>query len=185
MRKSGLFKCAIVALAIAGVVFPKSQMLAAEQARANAIKVVPSSTIFDVRLGTEGKFQGRVVDHSGTPIEGAKVEVKRGSTVVAQTVTDREGIYSVKNLSTGQYLVRSGSTEGSYRFWSEETAPPSAKSQGLLVMGENGARGQYGVMDMNGIIVASAVAVALAASITALVIATNAKRSADNAFHSP
>ena len=185
MQKSGLFKCAIVALAIIGVVFPKSQLLAAEQARASAIKVVPASTIFDVRLGADGKFQGRVVDHSGTPIEGAKVEVKRGSMVVAQSVTDRDGVYSVKNLSTGQYNVRAGATEGTYRFWSDETAPPSAKSQALLVMGENGARGQYGVMDLNGIIVATSVAVALAASITALVIASDANRTADNAFHSP
>ena len=72
--------------------------------------------------------------------------IKQGKTEVTRTITDKEGSFAAKNLKGGVYTVASGSTEGTYRTWSEKTAPPSANDQALLVVGKNGARGQVGAV---------------------------------------
>ena len=62
-------------------------------------------------------------------------------------MTNTEGIYAFKNVKGGVYQVTSGNTEGVFRVWSEKAAPPTSKEHALLVMGENGARGQFGSVD--------------------------------------
>ncbi|HEY0982774.1 carboxypeptidase-like regulatory domain-containing protein, partial [Schlesneria sp.] len=123
----------------------------------------------DLVLTAGGTMTGRVCDHSGKVIEGAKVVLKQNNKEIAQTVTNNEGTYSFKNLKSGIYQVGSGNTDGVFRVWSEKTAPPSAKEHALLVMGENGARGQFGAVDptlvlLTGGVIAAVVLSAIAVS---------------------
>ena len=175
-----ILKHAAVSLAAIGILLPPARSLAAEQAVRSKpnVKVVDANSILDVSLGTGGTFKGRVVDHSGNPLEGAKVAIKRGNLDVAQVTTDSRGTFIAGNLSGGVYRISSGNTEGFYRVWADKTAPPSANPQGLLVMGENGVRGQWGVLDrFGGIILVTTALVAL----SALVLAIHADHEADNA----
>ena len=135
---------AMVALAAVGVVCPQLPAMAAGQK--TAVKTVAANTVLDIGLAQGGTLTGRVVDQSGVALEGAEVVIKQGKTEVTRTITDKEGSFAAKNLKGGVYTVASGSTEGTYRTWSEKTAPPSANDQALLVVGKNGARGQVGAV---------------------------------------
>jgi hypothetical protein len=185
-------KGASVALAMVGVVFPQTRILAEQKLPSKPnVKVVSENSTLDVSLGKQGTFSGRTVDHTGTPVEGAKVVVKQGKTVVGESVSDHEGRFAMKNLKSGVYQVSSGATEGTYRLWSEKSAPPASKTQGLLVLGENGARGQYGCSNDNGgelLLCAAGIAVA-GIAIAALAVAITANNKADSnnntAPHSP
>ena len=170
-------KSAAVALAMVGVVFPQSRILAEQKLPANpSVKILAESTVLDVSLGQTGAFNGRTVDHTGAPVKGAKVVLKQGKTEVGQSVTDSEGRFAVQNLKTGVYQVSCGATEGTYRLWSQQSAPPASKTQGLLVLGENGARGQYGCCcdDGSGMWLCTAGVVLAGVAIAALVIAITA-----------
>ena len=143
-----MLKIAAILLALPGIVLPQSRLLASEQKVSSfQVKLVKPNTILDARLDKDGAFTGRTIEQDGTPVVGAIVVVKRGQIEVGQSVTDEHGNFAVKNLKSGVYEVSSGATTGSYRFWTEGTAPPSAKPHGLLVLGQNGARGQYGLTE--------------------------------------
>lgn len=170
-------KSAAVALAMVGVAFPQTRILAEQNLPTkSSVKILSQNTTLDVSLGKSGTFSGRTVDHTGAPVEGATVVLKQGKTIVGETVTDENGRFALSSVKSGVYQVSSGETEGTYRLWNEKAAPPSAKSQGLLVLGENGARGQYGCCcdDGSGVwLCAGALAVA-GIAIAALVIAIEA-----------
>ena len=162
-------KGAAVSLATLGMVFPQAQLLADDpQTPARpAAKALQTAVTPDVALTTGGTLSGRVVDHTGKVIEGAQVTVRQGKTEVSKTVTNKDGVYSFQNIKGGVYQVASGNTEGTFRVWAERTAPPVAKEHALLVMGENGARGQFGAVDptlvlLTGGVIASVVLSALA-----------------------
>ena len=143
-----LLKIAAILLALPGIVLPQSRVLASEQKVPSfRVKLVKPNSILDAKLDKEGTFTGRAIEHDGTPVVGAVVVVRAAQTEVGQSITDEQGNFSVKNLKSGVYEVSSGATTGSYRFWTEGTAPPSAKPHGLLVLGQNGARGQYGLTE--------------------------------------
>src|SRR5262249_18734878 len=112
-----------------------------------APKVQKKSSLPDVVLTAGGTLSGRVVDHSGKALEGAKVTLRQDSNEMATTLTNKQGVYSFKGLKSGTYGISSGNTDGTFRVWSEKAAPPAAKEHALLVMGENGARGQFGCCD--------------------------------------
>ncbi len=142
-------KGAAVSLATLSMVFPQVRLLAdGPQAPAHtAAKVLQVATVPQIVLTTGGTLSGRVVDHTGKALEGAQVTVRQDKTEIGKTVTNKDGLYSFKNLKGGVYQVASGNTEGVFRVWAEKTAPPAAKEHALLVMGENGARGQFGGAD--------------------------------------
>ena len=144
MKAMQFVRGAMVALATVGVVCPQLPVLAAGQKM--AVKTVAANTVLDIGLAQGGTLTGRVVDQSGVALEGAEVVVKQGKTEVTRTITDKQGTFVAKDLKGGVYTVASGSTEGTYRTWSEKTAPPSAHDQALLVVGKNGARGQVGAV---------------------------------------
>ena len=170
---------AMVALAAVGVVCPQLPVLAAGQK--TAAKSVAANTVFDIGLAQGGTFTGRVVDHTGAAVEGAEVVVKQGKTEVSRTITDKQGSFVAKNMKSGVYTVASGSTEGTYRTWSEKTAPPSSREQALLVMGQNGVRGQSGCCDCGGggMLLAGVAALAVAALVIGI-IAIDKANDADN-----
>lgn len=142
-------KGAAVSLATLSMLFPQARLMAdgpQTPARA-AAKATQVTTVPNIALTTGGTLSGRVVDHTGKALEGAQVTVRQDKTEIGKTVTNKEGLYSFKNLKGGVYQVASGNTEGIFHVWAEKTAPPAAKEHALLVMGENGARGQFGAVD--------------------------------------
>ena len=194
MSKGFIFiKSALVALAMVGIVFPQTRILAEQKlSAAPLVKVVAENSVLDVSLGQSGSFNGRTVDHTGAPVKGAKVVLKQGKAEVGQSVTDSEGRFAVQNLKSGVYQVSCGATEGTYRLWAQQSAPPAAKSQGLLVLGENGARGQYGCCcdDGSGIWLCTAGVVLAGVAVAALVIAITANNKSSSSTtivvpHSP
>ena len=146
MKSLKFIRGAVVALAALGVVFPQLTAVAAgpKSAAKPIIRTVAANSVLDIGLTQGGTFTGRVVDQTGAALEGAEVVVKQGKTEVSRTITDKQGTFVATNMKGGVYTVASGATEGTYRVWTEKSAPPSAKSQALLVMGQNGARGQCG-----------------------------------------
>ena len=157
-------KGAAVCLATLGIVLPQAPALADNSPARPIVKVQKGTSLPDVSLTAGGTFSGRVVDHSGKVLEGAQVTLRQDQKEISTTVTNKEGVYSFKNLKGGIYEVSSGNTEGIFRVWSEKTAPPSAKGHALLVMGENGARGQFGCCDPTLIILTAGVIAAVVLS---------------------
>lgn len=135
-----------VTLAAMGVVSPLPSIQAAESSK-KVSRTVHATIAADVSKSTSGQFAGRIVDHTGAVVENAEVVVRQGKTEVFRTRTDSEGMFSVDNLKPGAYQVSSGTTEGLFRVWNDETAPPSARKNALIVLGHNGARGQYSNCD--------------------------------------
>ncbi len=141
-------KGAAVSLATFGMMMPQASLLADSSPRkVTAAKTSTVSRIPDLVLTDGGTMSGRVCDHSGKVLEGAKVILKQDNKVIATTETNSEGVYAFSNLKGGIYHPVSGKTEGVFRVWTEDTAPPTAKEHALLVIGENGARGQFGSVD--------------------------------------
>lgn len=157
MKCFSLVRGAAVALAALGMMIPNAPAIAAGPSRAQVKSV--DAKIFDIALA-DGMFKGRVVDHTGAAVEGAAVTIKQNNKEVAHSVTDKSGSFAVANLKTGVYSISSGATEGTYRVWAEKSAPPSAKEQSLLVLGQNGARGNFGYVDGLGTYVIAGIAVA-------------------------
>jgi hypothetical protein len=163
-----LLKGVAVALATLGLAIPNPKLFAADQhTNPTAAKRSQKSQIPDVTLAA-GVFSGRVIDHAMNPLEGAEVVIKQGKNEVARTVTDKKGVFAVKNLKGGVYQVTSGNTDGVFRVWTEKTAPPVAKGQALLVMGENGARGQFGAIDPTIVLLTAGVIAAVVLSAIAV-----------------
>ncbi len=141
-------KGAAACLATIGMMVPQARILAdAPPPKPEAGKTPQINHIPDLILTEGGTMTGRVCDKSGKVIEGTKVVLKQDNKVIGTTMTNKDGVYSFKNLKGGIYSPSAGNTEGVFRAWSEKTAPPSAKGHALLVMGENGARGQFGSVD--------------------------------------
>jgi hypothetical protein len=149
---------AAAGLAVAGLLLPPASVSAAPQQKAVTVKTV-AAAVADVALTPQSALRGRVVDHSGAPQSHREVVVRQGQTIVARTSTDRAGEFTVANLKGGAYEVASGATVGHYRLWTDQAAPPKTGEQALLVLGENGARGQFGMIgDGTMIIFATAIA---------------------------
>jgi hypothetical protein len=141
-------KGAAICLATLGTTVPQSKLLAADGPVVSRPANTQRATAIPNIVLTEGsKLSGRVVDHTGKPLEGAQVTIKQNKKEVATAVTDKAGIYSFTNLKPGMYNIGSGNTDGMFRVWDDRTAPPSAKEHALIIMGENGARGQLGCCD--------------------------------------
>ncbi len=104
------------------------------------------ATVLDIGMKQDGVFTGRVVDHTGAPAREAEVVVRQGEKVVATVKTDDQGTFAVSGLRGGLYDVSSGKTSGQYRVWTESAAPSAANETALLVLGENGTRGQFGAL---------------------------------------
>ncbi len=141
-----LIRGAAVVLAAVGIVAPLPNVQAADS-RAAQSRLVAATIAADVTQSKDGSFNGRIVDHSGAAVEHADVMIRQNNKVVTQGHTDVNGLFAFKNLKPGTYQVSSGTTEGLFRVWNEQSAPPASKKNALIVLGHDGARGQYGGVD--------------------------------------
>ena len=93
-----------VSLATIGMMVPQARLLAETPAatpKSPVGKAAQANHVPDLQLTAAGMMSGRVCDHSGKVIEGAKVVLKQGNKEIAQTVTNSEGSYSFKNVKGG------------------------------------------------------------------------------------
>ncbi len=175
-----------VSLATFGMMVPQTRLLAdTQQPKAPISRTSQVTRVPDLLLTAGGTMSGRVCDHTGKVLDGAKVVLKQNNKEIAQTVTNDEGLYSFKNLKGGLYQVTSGNTDGVFRVWTEKTAPPTAKEHALLVMGENGARGQFGSVDPTLILLTAGVIASVVLSAILLGQVNSLDNKVDKIPHSP
>ena len=137
MKFQQILRRAVVGLACLGMVAPQPTTVAAE-------RTVKRSQMADVTLARGGVLRGQVVNSQGKPVAGAAVVIRFAGTTVARTKADEEGHYAVKGLRGGVHQVNTTVT----RLWTEGTAPASARSNLLTVVGRV-VRGQNYVQDPN------------------------------------
>lgn len=125
------------ALAVFTMMVPGPVVLAAEFGSSEA-------SVIDVALTSESNLVGTLVTSEGVAAGQRIVQICHRGNVVAEVRTDANGRYAVQNLRPGVHVVRTSSSENVCRFWSADTAPPSA-IRGLL-MADDGriVRGQCG-----------------------------------------
>lgn len=93
-----------------------------------------ASAIEDIAISADGSVHGRVdVGSAAQRSTGLRVKFVRGQRAVAIAAIDREGRFTVRNLSAGLYrVVVEGPDVSDWRFfrlWYAEAAPPSARGK--------------------------------------------------------
>lgn len=159
MKGLRLLKGAALGLAALGMILPPGQARAASKDL--PARKAPAPVVNDITM-TGGKLTGRVINAQGKAVDGATVTLRQGKNEVAKLVTDKDGGFAASNLRGGVYEIAAGQSTGVIRVWSEKTAPPSAKTQVMLVSDPNNAvRGQdpyyYGVDPATVLIIAGVI----------------------------
>jgi len=176
MKAAGIAVCALVSLAVAGVVSP------------SAVLADNPSLVTDVAMTADGRLVGQVVDGDGVPVADTAVSVRSQDREWVRAVTDKNGFFAVKGLPGGIYQFVAADGFGSYRVWTPELAPPGARQGALIVAGQQLVRGQMRGMFPGGLqgIVSNPwfMAATVAASVAAPVAVHNSERE-DNGPISP
>lgn len=135
-----------VALACWGTVAQPVELFAADApSKAKpAVKTAAKASVSDVSLTKKGALVGQVVDGQGKPLDGAAVSLRQGPKEIATAVTDEKGKFSIPNVRGGVYQITAGDGAGTYRVWTANAAPPSAREQALVVSKPEVVRGQTG-----------------------------------------
>ena len=98
----------------------------------------------DVALSNGGILAGQIVDPSGKPREHDQVAVFYGGQMVAKTMTDQDGKFSIAGLRGGIHEVATKGGCQCIRCWTSTSAPPHAvpsilvHDDGLTVCGQEG-----------------------------------------------
>jgi hypothetical protein len=132
--RSQITRCLAVAMTVT--------CLLGSQVLLPAAQIASSPRVIDVSLTDSGSLSGTVIDSKGQVRAKTLVEVRRGRIVVARTLTDQSGRYSINNLPGGLYQVRVDGTETLIRAWAVGTAPPSVAGQLQVVADSLIVRGQ-------------------------------------------
>lgn len=131
---------------------PQSQfrtVTASAQASTNSVATsAPQSQtkvkVTDVALSEDGTVVGRVLTGNGTPVDGARVVIRQGEQIYAKMLTNKQGQFTADNLRAGVYTIATVQGSGLYRLWPKNIAPPSAKTQALVMTRDDVARAQFG-----------------------------------------
>jgi hypothetical protein len=107
-------------------------------------KKITKPAIIDIELGANGTLLGAVLEKSGKPVIGEKVQIFQGKKKIAEATTNRQGQYSIKGLRGGTYRIASRSGSEYYRMWRKGTAPKNAYSAALIQRTGKVVRGQLG-----------------------------------------
>lgn len=127
------FRALAAAVACCGMVLPQV---------ASAAQPVPQSN--DVALRPGGLVVGRVVDRQGVAQAGAVVSIQQDQLEVVRTTADQNGVFAAQGLRGGPYQILTEHSQGLYRFWAPDTAPPAAQQTAVVVTSPDVVRGQYG-----------------------------------------
>lgn len=100
--------------------------------------------IQDVKLTKDNLLLGIVIGSAGQPESNAVVRISHDEKVVATVKTDAKGRYAVRGLRAGVHTVRTAHSQSTCRFWTAQTAPPTAKTALINSHNEHIVRGQSG-----------------------------------------
>ncbi len=100
--------------------------------------------IADVALAEGGVLSGQVLSAEGAAMPQAPVAILSGGREVVRIASADDGTFAVSGLKGGVYEVATPGQHGVFRFWSPQTAPPTAGNGVMLVSGNEIVRGQYG-----------------------------------------
>lgn len=150
MPKSKFLSRVAVAAACWGAVATPTGLFAADPLpKAKAPKAATTkSAVSDVSLTKDGALVGKVVNAQGKTMDGAVVTLNQGTKQVARVVADEEGAFKVTQMRGGVYQIKAGDGTGTYRVWTAEAAPPSARPQALVVTDPKVVRAQGGGADL-------------------------------------
>lgn len=137
-----------------------------------ATKTEMSSTaqrIRDVALDGQGRITGQFVDAQGRPRAQQLVTINRPGNQPLQTRTDDQGRFVLAGLSSGTYQIATSDAAMVCRCWTENSAPPVATRELLIVSGEGIQRGQRPIGEMLfsapvlvGLVIVAAIAIPVA-----------------------
>jgi len=121
----------------------------------------------DIALTPDGALLGKVVDTQGRPIAKTQLLFCQASKTIAKGSTQEHGDFRVTGLRPGVYqVVVSPNRAATVRVWDKQTAPPVARSELLVIVGNDTVRGQRRLGELlpleNTVVVGGMVAAAIA-----------------------
>lgn len=137
----------------------------------------------DVALKAGGLLSGTVLNTAAQPVAGVAVSVLHDEKVVATSISNEKGDFSIKGLRNGAHIVKVGVTQQAVRLWSTNTAPPAAVENIAVVVDEEAVRGQMatGLLpggNVGGFIAANAGGLLLVGGAVAIAVGTSLDNSA-------
>ena len=172
MKRTTILGQAALALAVVGLCLPQAAW-SAPPATTN------QETVADVRLSENGTLSGRVVTADFTVVPDAAVALCRGETVLAQAKADQNGRFRFTGLTSGVYRLATAQSDGLYRVWATQTAPPAAQLDAVIVV--DAVRGQRAMCRFRDLMANPLFVTALIATAVAVPVAIhNSKKDASN-----
>lgn len=98
----------------------------------------------DVSLVNGGILVGQIVNANGQTRANVPVILGQEGKAIATATTNDNGEFAFKGVASGTYHVSAGTKGGVYRVWSEQIAPPAAKSGVMIVNNDEVVRAQLG-----------------------------------------
>jgi len=131
------FKHVVAALSCVGMLVSPG-MVAASQVATTALTQAPR----DVVLHEGGTLIGQVLDAQGAAVVNSPVAVRSAGKEIVRVQTDQAGKFSIAGLKGGVHEVATVESQGVYRLWAPNTAPPAAQQGLMLVSNGDLVRGQ-------------------------------------------
>lgn len=98
--------------------------------------VTQAAAPIDVSISATGHVRGMAVDEAGQALSGMRIYLlHQEGMVVAQTVTDNEGQFTLPVGQGGVYQIVADGSLLLLRCWASETAPPRAQESFLVSVG--------------------------------------------------
>jgi len=166
-----VFRCirrTAVALAAINLVLPLHFAVADDPAGAARPVSAPRLVTRDVDLGNGQTLRGQLVDLEGRPLANQTIVAVQGDGQIATAVSDGEGRFAFDGLTAGVYQVQSAQSLALCRCWANNTAPPAAVDEILLVADGATVRGQRPIGEilsgpvLIALIIAAAIAIPIA-----------------------
>lgn len=107
-----------------------------------ASRRVPVRSVRNIALSERGELQGVVVDARGRGLSGREVVVRRARQTMVRVRATRDGHFSARGLTSGLYVISSGTVRQLVRVWSTSSAPPRTPHRLVLVDEPRIVRGQ-------------------------------------------
>jgi len=147
-------------MATTGLVMPHVGTVSAADlpSRTDLYQPAGQTMIVDVALTQENLLRGQVVNREGAPKAGSKVTLASSGRIVAQAVTDDQGVFALKVAKGGVFVLSDDEGSVMVRAWTNAAAPPSTKSGILMVSDREVARGALGSGGLGSLIGLAAIA---------------------------
>ena len=124
---------------------------------------ITQSITRDVTLGRTSEIRGQLVDKNGKPVADSIVVAVHADKSSIQTVSDANGRFRFPGAKPGVYQIASERSYQLCRCWADNTAPPAASKQLLMVEGDQTFRGQrpFGELLSGPVLIALIIAAAI------------------------